>query len=82
MLGRKNRKRTCRKNAPSEEVCVLCGYPTGERKETPVSERKYYAPGCGSLCQSCYLAYYKAGDATVSVGEIERLLTLTKNKTE
>lgn len=40
------------------EKCVICGRDTGVPFSTPVSERKYYEPGSGQICESCYRRLY------------------------
>lgn len=59
------------------EVCVICKALTEERKDTPVSLRKNYVSGCGTLCNACYLALYRKPEDFIKTEEQEKLLTAT-----
>ena len=40
------------------ELCVLCGKETGYLFNTPISERFFYIPGAGQLCEECFKKTY------------------------
>lgn len=64
------------------EKCIICGCDTGIPFDTPISERKYYEPGSGQICETCYRKLYaKQNDSGKSFNtEMEALIRMCGKK--
>ena len=64
------------------EKCVVCGRDTGVPFDTPISERKYYEPGSGQICETCYRKLYaKLPDSGKSFNaEMNALMKMCNNE--